>query len=433
MPVTPRLTITPAQALLDEPIQIRATGLPPGPPITLRATMVDFIVPGDRWESHATFFADTHGVIDPARQAPAEGSYRALNPMGLFSTMAFQSGDLKGPLLTALRPKPTLITLTVEVAGEVVATASVERIYRAPGVTARQIEEPGVIGEFYQAATSGPAVITLSGSEGGYGGASYLAALLASHGISALALGYFGLPGLPPALNNIPLETVERAITWLQAQPGVDPDRIGIMGVSKGGELALLSAATFPQLKAVVGLTPSGVIFSGMQESFSFKSAPSWTYRGNPLPYVPFKVTPSFLMTALAAAVQRRPIPLLGAYQASLQDEAAVARATIPVERINGPLLLVTGENDQIWPAAQLAKQVIQRLRALRHPYPFDHLNYPGVGHTIQIPYIPCVPIPGAGLALTGEPEADGAAGAEAWQRILRFFTDSLAQVKIPA
>lgn len=434
MPITPRLMVTPAQALFDEPIQIRATGLPPGPPVTIRATMVDFIVPGDRWESHAIFFADTHGVVDLAQQAPTEGSYQERNPMGLFSSMALQSGDLKGPHLTALRPTPTRITLTVEVAGKVVATETVERIYRAPGVTARKVEEQGVIGEFYQAAgRKSPVVITLSGAEGGYAGASSLAALLASHGISALALGYFGLPGLPSALNHIPLETVERAITWLQQQAGLDLERLGILGVAKGGELALLAASTFPQIRAVVGLTPSGVLLAGLQDSFAWKSAPSWTYRGKPLPYVPFKVTPGFVLSALGAAIRRKPIPLIGAYQASLQNEEAVARATIPVERINGPVLLVTGEDDQIWPAPRLARQVIDRLKALRHPYPIRQISYPGVGHTIPLPYVPSVPGPGAGLALTGDPEADAAAGADAWQQVLAFYTENLARAKISA
>ena len=51
--------------------------------------------------------------------------------------------------------------------------------------------------------------------------------LFASHGIATLSLGYFGEPGLPTQLKNIPLEYFETVLQWLSTQPGVDPQRRG--------------------------------------------------------------------------------------------------------------------------------------------------------------------------------------------------------------
>jgi len=48
-------------------------------------------------------------------------------------------------------------------------------------------------------------------------------------------LGYFGLPGLPPTLENIPLETIEKAMGWLNQQPSVAKDRFGISGIPPPG------------------------------------------------------------------------------------------------------------------------------------------------------------------------------------------------------
>jgi dipeptidyl aminopeptidase/acylaminoacyl peptidase len=52
-------------------------------------------------------------------------------------------------------------------------------------------------------------------------------------------------------------DDVMNAVQWLRAQPGVMPDRIGIVGFSQGGQVALLAAARQPgQLRAVVAYYP---------------------------------------------------------------------------------------------------------------------------------------------------------------------------------
>lgn len=90
---------------------------------------------------------------------------------------------------------------------------------------------------------------------------------------------------MPATLENITLETVEKAIDWLGQLPVVDKDRIGIVGASREGEMGMLAASIFPQIKAVVGYTPSGVVWEGIGET---PDAPAWTYRGEAVPYLLF-------------------------------------------------------------------------------------------------------------------------------------------------
>jgi alpha-beta hydrolase superfamily lysophospholipase len=47
-------------------------------------------------------------------------------------------------------------------------------------------------------------------------------------------------------------EDVAAAIAYLQDRPDVDGDRVGVLGLSLGGALALLAAAEFPAVRAVV-------------------------------------------------------------------------------------------------------------------------------------------------------------------------------------
>ena len=83
----------------------------------------------------------------------------------------------------------------------------------------------------------------LGGFEGGVPSGS-----LVSQGYATLFLAYFGVTPLPSPLEEIPVETVTRAVDWLSSRPEVDPARIGVIGVSKGGELALVAAVRDPRI-----------------------------------------------------------------------------------------------------------------------------------------------------------------------------------------
>ncbi len=45
------------------------------------------MMPDERWESAATYIADTGGTIDLSRDAPEEGSYDGVEPMGFLWSM----------------------------------------------------------------------------------------------------------------------------------------------------------------------------------------------------------------------------------------------------------------------------------------------------------------------------------------------------------
>ena len=54
---------------------------------------------------------------------------------------------------------------------------------------------------------------------------------------------------------NLTLDDVQRAISFAEQLPGVDPARIGFMGVSLGGSIGLLRAFPDASVKAVVGVS----------------------------------------------------------------------------------------------------------------------------------------------------------------------------------
>jgi dienelactone hydrolase len=49
-----------------------------------------------------------------------------------------------------------------------------------------------------------------------------------------------------------------RAVDALKQYPGIDPERIAIVGESNGGRFAIISAALNPEIKGVIGISTSG-------------------------------------------------------------------------------------------------------------------------------------------------------------------------------
>jgi len=110
-------------------------------------------------------------------------------------------------------------------------------------------------------APHGKALIVLGGSEGNENIPMNVGRMFARRGIAALGVMYFNTPGLPRDLVKVPVESVERAVSYLREK---GYGKVFVYGISKGAELALLSASLIPQISGAIALSPSHCIWSGM-------------------------------------------------------------------------------------------------------------------------------------------------------------------------
>lgn len=78
------------------------------------------------------------------------------------------------------------------------------------------------------------------------------------------------------------------------------------------------------------------------------------------------------------------PQDLRSLYAQSLTQEDKVREATIPVENINGPVLLFSGKDDRLWPATQMGDAVVARLAEKQFPFAFEHVAYEDGGHVFH-------------------------------------------------
>ena len=259
----------------------------------------------------------------------------------------------------------------------------------------------------------------LGGSSGGIPEAP--ARRLAENGVCAFALGYHGAPGLPSGLVEIPLESLERGIEWFsQTYAGGGP--VGLMGISKGAELALLLGAQMGErISRIVAVAPSHVVWFGVTapgpDPDRRSTRSSWSLGGAPLPFLacPADVVPLFSERGLRTDVF---------CDASRHAPGEVDAARIAVERSAGPLLLLSGDDDHQWPSAPMAEEIARRMENRGRGDDVTNVVYPGAGHVFLLQDF--MSPPGAGAApkydFGGSFEADHIAGTDAWQRSVRFL-----------
>ena len=263
-----------------------------------------------------------------------------------------------------------------------------------------------------------PGVLALGGSDGGT--PDYFLNLCVADGFACLALAYWGTSDTQMTMVDIPLERMERGLRWLlnRNEVSVENGRAAVVGASKGGELALLLAATFPDLVGpVVAYTPSSVVWVGAdftQPNGVERS--TWSYRGQPFPYLA-------LPPNVAPAYSERGLSMLPRFEAALEDQGAVERAAIATERAHGPLLLVSGGDDRVWATGRMCRMIVDRMSRHGRANDVTHLHYPQAGHML-FPYVKPsdVTFPAYPLDLGGTAADDLAAHQAAWPQVIEHL-----------
>ena len=379
----PRIVVTPDDAMIDLPRVIRAEGFAPRSAVEITATLVQN--DGTTWRSRATFLADAAGRVDLATSAPLNGAYAGVSPMGLVWSMRQVAAG--GPVRSMVAPH--VVELVAVGVDNRTARGACTQHFLAPGVTRKEIHEGGMVGTLFTPPGAGPhpALMMLAGSGGGL--METRAALFAAHGFQSFALGYFNVPGLKPTISKTPLEYFEAGLQWMRTTLAPARNFVAVCGVSRGGELSLLLGATFPDLvSAVIAYVPSpfthGVLNAG--HPGEDRHAPSWTYRGTPLPVLSRDNRAANWDLFDKAPAPRAQTP---AFLSVLGDTAAMARSMIPLERIRGPVMMISGADDGLWPSEHFSEIAEGRLRTAQHRRPVRHLRNPDTGHSIQFPYVP--------------------------------------------
>lgn len=112
----------------------------------------------------------------------------------------------------------------------------------------------------------------------------------------------------------------------------------------------------------------------------------------------------------------------------ALADPEATSRARIPVEKIAGPVMLVSAGDDGAWPSDLYSLIVRTSLLAADHPHDVAWENYPQAGHSILFPYVPTTriasrqPMSRVVTTMGGTPPANAKANEQSWEAVREWM-----------
>jgi len=232
------------------------------------------------------------------------------------------------------------------------------------------VRQAGLVGTLFLPAdtTDLPAIVSLTGAGGGF--FERPAEALAGAGFAVLALATHNAEGRPPTMRLLPVEYVIDAVAWLRRWVQPARGKVVLRGWSRGGELALLAASLSPEVNGVLAYAPRTYVGREQNRPNDFgdpTATAAFTWRGQPLDGEPLPEAMRFNRT-----------------NPSLEDMHGIA-----VERIAGPIMLITGSADTGLAGTTAdfsADQAMRRLELFKSPWRRQHDHYPDAGHDIAGP-----------------------------------------------
>ena len=423
------INITPEISRADEPVSIKISGLLKNEKVTIRIVSDDYYCinapirkVGDNtlWDAYATFIADEYGNVDLGNTTPIDGTYKTCNAMGLFYSMKVKENK-RGKLIQKLSDisenRKCTITCTVERDGKVITSKDHTRVFCDETIESVDVVEKKLLARYFTSKNNmkRPAVIVVSGSDGRIEKAQAIAEIFAMKGYSALAVCYFGLEGTSKDLNCVPLEYIENAITWLKKQDTVNKDKIAMYGRSKGGEMVFLAASIFPDITCVIANMPSCYAYEGIKKGGLPARHSSWMYKGEEISCLKFSC--SIILQLVIKMLQNREGALSWMYK-KLIDEGNTDEATIAVNKINGPILMISSESDSIWPSKMHSEMAMKLLEKSNFKYEYKHITYEKSGHMLTVPFQSIPRLKGSKVDIDSWAKAN----IDAWNETINFL-----------
>lgn len=182
--------------------------------------------------------------------------------------------------------------------------------------------------------------------------------------------------------HDYPLERFEKAIAYMRSK---GCEKIGVVGASTTGMLALVAASYFPEITLTAAVSPSDFVMEGFyrdgkdgatERPGDSESSVSW--QGEPLPYLPYAYRhPEYWQRLVEEAKHRGDkVAARDMFDESERRHPIREEEKIKVERIKGTVVCIGAEDDALWDTCRYIRRMEERLSTLPHDCHFEAWLY---------------------------------------------------------
>lgn len=426
-----KIDVSNIEALVTEKIKIKVFELSPNSKLKISMKMELPWCKGEEYSSYGVFFSDEKGEVDLDLANPVEGTYETSHSMGLIYSLKKSGTKGKNIAENISINEPMIMNMVFESADEK-EEIHLKRTFKTEDVIVANIYEEEFSGQlFYKEKSNNKIVLMLGGSDGNMQALTLLAAPLASRGFNVLIVPYFASEGLPEKLEKVPLEYFERIFKWIENNEITRSKEIFLHGTSKGGELVLLLASRYKQIKKVVAVEPHTYCFQALSGMMIGNDVSSWSYKDESIPYI--KVDNNIFFQEQKKAVEKGiPFGFASTYKKGIERAANREEARIKVENSEADILMIAGKEDNIWNSYDGCLEILCNLKKSNYKYNVELLTCDKMGHPMPVPYI--IPISetlsmnmmGGVFSSGGTIEGNAEGQFKSWQRTIEFFMEPL-------
>ncbi|KAG8012404.1 Acyl-coenzyme A thioesterase 4 [Nibea albiflora] len=401
-----QLSVQPSRGLMDEKFIVQAHNVPPGFQLTIHA--FHKCDDGHSWEAFGHYTANAAGAVNVSEDPSLGGTYSGVEQMGLLWSLRPVPGSKPGLRMRKMNVQtPMEVSISVYQGHQTegfmdqvpLASVVVERWYMAPGVRRVPITEDALTATLFLPSGPGPFPGVLDLWGGGGKLVEYRAALLASHGFASMALDYLTPKIAIETGKIVDNQYFETAYRVLEQHPQVLGSRIAMLGLSLGTSVTLKLSVYSQVIKA-------------QQEAENTQTSENQNAGKTRINEEEHVIWRDLLL----------PIP-------------TDPTLKVDVGRLQCPLLLVVGEDDQNWPAYESAMDMKEMMEKAGNSHLLTVLSYPNAGHLIEPPYTPharfskFITVHSRQRVMVlwgGETAAHSRAQEDAWRKMLIFLRENL-------
>ena len=429
-----KIEISKIEALVTEKIKIKVLELSPNSKLRISMKMELPWCKGEVYSSYGVFVSDEKGEVDLDLVKPIEGTYKTNNSMGLIYSLKKSKTEGKNIAKNISIDKPMIMNMLFESIGEK-DEITLRRLFKTKDVIIKNISEEKFNGTlFYREKSNNKIILMLTGSDGNMQALALMSAPLASEGFNVLMVPYFAAEGLSDKIEKVSLEYFEEIFKWIENNKIIKSKEIFLHGTSKGGELALLLASRYRQIKKVVAVEPHSYCFQALNGIIAGKNVSSWSYNEESIPYI--EVDNNIFFEDNKKAIDKGvPFGFASTYKKSIERATNREEARIKMENSEADILLIAGKEDNIWNSYDGCMEIVDNLKKSNYKYDVELLIFDKMGHPMPAPYI--IPISealslnmmGGVFSSGGTIEGNAEGQYKSWIRTIKFFMEPLSQI----